>query len=300
MQLALKGPYNPEYISRPENLLEEVRQIVLMMFPDFDFSEVNSVYQDIVKLFNGEFCGYRKCNTKYHDLQHTEDCLLEMTRLIHGAYLNGCLFSERNVKLGLISAIMHDTGYIQTLEDNSGTGAKYTLIHVDRSIEFTNKYFTLKGYPLDDYLFCKNSLKCTGLDVNIKDIHFESLENELMGKILGAADLIGQMADPTYLGKLPFLFKEFQEGGVTDYETEFDLLKKTTDFWEFTQKRLITELGHVDRFLRDHFRVRWGIDRDLDREAITRNIHHLTYILENHPTDYRRYLRPQIIKTDLL
>lgn len=292
MGMAMKRLEKFDHIVRPKNILEEVRQIVLLMFPDFDFSQVRTVHQDIVNLFNGKFPGYRKCNTFYHDLRHTEDCLLEMARLIHGVSLNGCTFSKRSVNLGLIAAILHDTGYIQTVKDTTGTGAKYTLTHVERSIDFTRKYFKLKKYPRHDYNFCENCLKCTGLDVDIKDIQFESPENKFMGNILGTADLIGQMADSTYLQKLPCLFQEFQEGGITDYKTEFDLLAKSQEFWEFTQKRFLTELGNVDRYLRDHFWVRWGIDRDLDREAIENNLTRLNYILKNHPTDYRRYLRP--------
>jgi len=69
-----------------------------------------------------------------------------------------------------------------------------------------------------------------------------------------------------------------------------DLLQKTPDFWKRTQKRLQTELGGVDRFLQEHFRVRWGIDRDLDRLAIEHNISRLKHILKNFPNDYRRYL----------
>ena len=92
-----------------------------------------------------------------------------------------------------------------------------------------------------------------------------------MGKILEVADLIGQMSDWNCLEKLPSLFEEYQEGNVSGYETEFDLDKKTPD-WKFSQKRFKTELGNVDHFLKDHFRVRWGVDRDLDREAIEFNI----------------------------
>ena len=167
-----------------------------------------------------------------------------------------------------------------------------TQLHIlIKRIDFVKKYFELKKYSSDDFYFVKNCLECTGLNVVVKDINFESLENELMGKILGTADLIGQMSDLHYLEKLPFLFDEFQEGGITEYKTELDLLKKTPVFWEFTQKRFASELGNVDHYLRDHFRVRWGIDKDLDREAIEKNIFRLQYILENHPTDYRRHLR---------
>jgi hypothetical protein len=283
---------------RPNDVLEEVKDIVFLMFPQssshkviLDLSKVISAYLDIVKLFRGDYCGYRKCNTKYHDLRHTDDCLLIMARLIHGAYLNGCRFSNRSIILGLISAIVHDTGYIQTVDEKIGTGGRYTITHIDRSVAFAKKYLERKGYPANDFHFIMNCLQCTGLNVVIEDIKFESIENELMGKMLGTADLIGQMADSKYLEKLPFLFEEFQEGGITEYETELDLLQKTPAFWEFTQRRFATELGNVDRYLRDHFRVRWGIDRDLDREAIEKNILRLESILKNHPTDYRKHLR---------
>jgi len=279
-----------EDIVRPKNIIAEVRKIVRLMVADFDFSWVKTVYQDITKLFEGNFVGYRKCNTKYHDLRHTEDCLLEFARILHGAFLHGHNISVKSVQLGLISALMHDTGYIQKMGDGKGTGGKYTLNHVERSIEFAKRYFIMKGYLIDDYIFCKNCLKCTGLNVKIKNIHFLSEENELVGKILGVADLIGQMSDWNYLQKLKYLFEEFQEGGVTNYKTEFDLMKKTAEFWDFTQKRFQTELGNVDRYLQDHFRVRWGINQDLDRLAIEYNINRLKYILENFPADYQRYL----------
>ena len=282
---------------RPPDVLEEVQDIVFLMFPRlnsyrviFDISKVVSAYIDIGKLFRGDFCGYRKCNTKYHDQRHTDDCLLIMARLIHGAFLNGCRFSDRSIILGLISAILHDTGYIQTVDDTEGTGGQYTITHIDRSVAFAKKYLEMKKFPSKDFHFVKNCLYCTGLNVVIKDIKFESPENEIIGKILGTADLIGQMADRNYLEKLPHLFEEFQEGGITDYDTELDLLQKTPAFWEFTQKRFATELGNVDRYLRDHFRVRWGIDRDLDRAAIEKNIARLQCILENHLTEYRKHL----------
>ena len=282
-----------EQISRHKNIIEEVRNIVLLIFPDYDFFKIKAVYRDILNLFNGRFIGYRECNTYYHDLKHTEDCILEMARLIHGACINGIKFSPRSIELGLISACMHDTGYIQTADDISGTGAKYTLTHVERSIDFIEKYFSLEKYSSDDFIFCKNCLLCTEPSLTIGDIQFQCVENELMGKILGAADLIGQMADSTYLEKLPLLFLEFQEGGVTGFETEFNLLQKTPSFWEFTKDRIKTELDNVDQYLRDHFWVRWGIDRDLDREAIEQNIACLHYIVDNYPNDYRRYLHSE-------
>jgi hypothetical protein len=280
-------------IIRPKHIFEEIKAITSLVIPNFDFALLLSIYHDVLKLFNGEFVGYLKCDTDYHNLRHTQECILEMARLIHGASLNGCSFTEEDVNLGLISAVMHDTGYIKAIDEGDGTGGKFTLVHIDRSINFMSKYLNQREFPSKHVQFCKNCLKCTGLTVKINEIKFISYENELMGKILGTADLIGQMSDPFYVKKLPTLFKEFQEAGITLYADELDLLEKTPDFWEFTQNRFADELGSMDRYLRDHFRVRWGIDRDLSREAIEQNITYLQYILQHHRKDYRRFLKRQ-------
>jgi hypothetical protein len=53
----------------------------------------------------------------------------------------------------------------------------------------------------------------------------------------------------------------------------------------------MTELGNMDRHMRDHFRVWWGLDQDINRKAIEENIAYLKFILENHESEYPRYLR---------
>jgi hypothetical protein len=275
----------------PQKVIEEIQKIVFTIYPGFDFDPAKNTFHDVLKLFRGEYPGYRQCTLQFHDLKHTTDCLMAMARLIHGAFVEGVLLPERDVSLGLIAALMHDTGYIQTSDDMSGTGAKYTLTHVSRSIEFCRKYFSEKGFSLYDFEVCRNCLNCTGLDVHTKDILFDSPEHEIIAKMLGTSDLLGQMADRTYLSRLTFLFREFKEGGVPGFGDELDLLRKTPGFWEFTRKRFAAELDSMDHFMRNHFRVRWGIDRDLYLEAIENHIKYLQFLLEHHPTDYRKYLR---------
>jgi hypothetical protein len=133
------------------------------------------------------------------------DCLLVTAKLIHGAFLNGVQFGKEEVNLGLISALMHDTGYIQAVNDVHGTGAKYALCHIDRSIEFTAQYFRDHRFPQEDLQICSNLLRCTGFDIKISEIKFKTREHEILGKVLGTADLIGQMASDHYLEKLPYL-----------------------------------------------------------------------------------------------
>ena len=279
-------------MDNPQRVLDEVNSITSDIFTDFDFKSVTRVFRDIVKLFRGEYPGYRKCNTEYHDLKHTTDTLLAMARLIHGISVKEKKkFSEKMVELGLISALLHDTGYIQTIDDQAGTGAKYTATHIKRSIEFMQNYFKGKGYSKEDLVNCMNILNCTGLNTRIDDLKFDSPEIEILGKMLGAADLLGQMADRTYLEKLLFLFYEFQEGNIAGYESELDLLKKTLTFYDNTKKRLSRELGSVYKYMRPHFKARWDTDRDLYMESIDHHISYLKSTLQGHENDYRDQFR---------
>jgi hypothetical protein len=275
----------------PQSVFDEIRAIVLMMYPEFDFKNVNRVFEDIVRLFHGDYPGYRRCTTEYHDLKHTTDTFLAMARLMHGTLVGGENLARDNVNLGLICALMHDTGYIQTLNDEVGTGAKYLRTDTERSIAFMDKYVADSGLSEEDFKDYAHILICTGLDTKASGIHFESRETELLGKMVGAADLLGQMADRTYLEKLLFLYYEFREAGIMGYDTELDILKKTTDFYAMTRKRFATELDSVNEYARYHFKARWNLDKDLYMEAIEQNISYLKFLLKNHERDYREHLK---------
>lgn len=273
----------------------EVKQIVSIMYPNAKsdlFNEVfNKVFDDVVSLFRGTFTGYRSCNTEYHDLKHTTDTLLASARLIHGASIKRINLSEETVMLALISALMHDAGYIQTVDDLTGTGAKYTLSHVERSVEFMKKYFTRKGYPKEYIETCSCIIRCTGMNTRLEDINFPSDEVAVVGKMMGTADLLGQMADRVYLEKLLFLFYEFQEGMIKKFGSELDLLRKTLKFYEYTELRLSQELGAMTKYLRYHFKERWNIDSNLYEVAVKNNISYLRLILEKYDQDYRCFLK---------
>jgi len=278
-------------MSNPDHVLNEARTIVSMPFPEFDFETLTRVFTDIVSLFRGDYPGYRECTTEYHDLKHTTDTFLAMARLIHGALIVGKHLTEDQVMLGLICALMHDTGFIKTLDDNDGTGAKYIDMDTKRSIVFMENYITENRFSREDFGDFPNILTCTDLGTDIREIPFASPEIELLGKLLGTADLVGQMADRTYLEKLLFLFYEFKEGGVMGYNSELHLLTKTKKFYDMTRKRLARDLSGVNEYVRHHFRVRWNLDRDLYMEALEKNMAYLNFILKHHKKDYRDHLR---------
>ncbi len=277
-------------MNNPVLVLKEGKRIVSEMSPGFDFVPLDRLFQDTLRLFEGTYPGFQSCDTEYHDLKHTTDTFLAMARLIHGGALRGLHFSERNLLLALASALFHDSGYILSQEE-PGPGARYTLIHIDRSIAFLRRYFAENGYSKDDMDICDAILKCTGLNVNIPQIHFLSRENELLGKMLGTADLLGQMADRNYLEKLPFLYREFKEANIEGLGTELDFLDSTPGFHQMTIDRLTHELGGVNLFMRDHFRKRWRVDENLYMNAIENNIRYLKHILKHHRNDFRAHLR---------
>jgi hypothetical protein len=242
----------------------EIKKILLLIDPSFDSLFIENVYNDIIRLFNGNYPGYRASNTKYHDLEHTCAVTLATARLMHGIHVQNQTFSSRVIQLGLIGALFHDTGLIQTVEENDGTGAQYTIGHEDRSIALMERYLSDKGFSAEDFLDCSHIIMCTKLSLPLNEIPFRSEETKTMGKVLGSADLIAQMADRNYLKKLPLLFLEFKEAGMAGFETPLELFENTGEFYHSVARtRLAEELGNVSAAARYHFKNRWGIDRDL-------------------------------------
>ncbi|MGD2271834.1 MAG: hypothetical protein PVI06_15640 [Desulfobacterales bacterium] len=275
----------------PQKVYDEVKNIASLMFADFDFELTNHVFNDIVKLFRGKYFGYQECLTGYHDLKHTTDAMLATVRLIHGAALQGEPITSEGVALGIISSLLHDTGYILTIDDDARGGGKYTRVHIERSIEFMENYFEKNKFAKAVCDNCRDILPCTGFKTEIENIQFKSSEKELVGKIMGTADLLGQMADRTYLEKLPFLYHEFREAGIDIYSGVMDLFEKTVDFYALTMQRFAEELGGVNQFAVHHFKKRWGINRDLYADAIEKNITYLKYILKNREKNLPSLLR---------
>ena len=262
-----------------ECVLREVDLIVLEFFPDYDNGLFHRAFRDVEQLFFGKYPGYQASNTKYHDFEHTCSVLLADARLIYGAMAAGNLFVEEDVVKGLLSALFHDVGLIQTTDDNQGTGAKYTVGHEERSIQFMRE--NLAGdLPCDEIEDIADCIRCTILSMSPAKIAFRTPDMRLMGHFLGSADLLAQIADRYYLEKLLLLFEEFKEARLPGYASALDLLSKTRSFYQdLARKRLDRDFGSVDRYMRDYFRRRWGVDKDFYEQAIRRNLDYLDRIL---------------------
>lgn len=261
-------------------MLAEISETARMVAADFDLNQFRSVYDDVAAIYQGHCPGYKACNTDYHDLNHVLQVTLATARIAHGTHVAGRLLDRSDLLLLLVLAILHDTGYIQPSFAEQGTGAKHTLAHVDRSIDFAKNYLRRIGFDKDKDAVqaCTVIIKATDISVRIGEIPFLREKWELLAKIMATGDIVAQTADRTYLEKLLFLYREFAEGRVPGFDSELDLLKKTIDFYNFALKRMDHDLGGFRKHLKRHFEKRWGIDEDLYQKSIDANIRYLTFL----------------------
>lgn len=281
----------------------EIKDVVSMLAPGYDAGDIEKVFYDILALFRGDFPGYRASNTKYHDLEHTCAVMLAVVRLMHGCSLSGMKLSKKRIFLGVSAALFHDAGLIQTASDQEGSGAKYTIGHEQRSIDFMQQYFSDRNYGSQEIKDCSHLIMCSILSMSPTAIPFRNREIEMLGKIIGTADLLAQMADRYYCEKLLLLCQEFEEAGMPDYSSEFDLLKNTEGFYKnVVKKRLQDGFSNVSRHMIHHFTHRWKVEKDLYAEAIEKNIDYLRGVLKNsedRTSSYRKELRRGRITDEL-
>lgn len=263
-------------------VLEETVHIATLLSLGETERAIASVHDDIVRLFSGRYPGYRGSTTQYHDLEHTCSVVLATGRLLHGCALD---FVVRPTPPDFLRCIMaayfHDTGLIQVAEDTEGTGAKHTVGHEQRSIVFMEGYLTARGYGRDDVRACAEMIECTILDLSPDAIGFSSPNAGLLGRIVGTADLVAQLADRAYPAKLGRLSLEFAEAGLSGLSSEFDLVIKTEEFYsDVARNRLDGGLGGLHTHMRSHFRARWGLDEDLYHSSISANIQYVSDLAE--------------------
>lgn len=212
------------------------------IFPQGSATLVHDIFECVIHCFRGNCPNYQAIDVGYHDLEHTLQGALCLTRLLakrHRAQARPEL-TQRLFELGLLAMLLHDTGYAKRREDTSGTGAKYTLTHVARSTEYAAELLGRKGFAAEDIRAVQNMIRCTGVNIDLPSIPFADEMERLVGYALGTADLLGQMAAPDYVEKLPALFAEFQEaaahcdGHVPDelaVSSVEQLIRGTPNFW---------------------------------------------------------------------
>lgn len=211
-------------VTDPDAVLEALSELLLARYPSIDFQLVQTLVADFARLYRGEYPGFRACDLQYHDLQHVLDVTLAMARLMEGHALSHSRaeqFGPQEALTGIASALFHDSGYIRRIRDTrNSSGAAYTRIHVSRSARFLSEYLPTVGLGHISPA-CERMVHFTGYEINPQEIDSPSEKERDLGRLLGTADLIAQMADVDYLRKChDYLYPEFEAGGMAGGEGE--------------------------------------------------------------------------------
>jgi len=252
----------------PGAVNEEVDRIFLDLYPDASTSQVDRAFSDLADLYSGKRPGYHACDTAYHDIQHVLDVTLATARLIDGyvrARIGGEPLDASMFRLGVVTALFHDCGYIRTLDDTRHkNGGELTLIHVSRGARFLRDYLPTIGMA-EVADIAAALIHFTGYELQVPQIRVPSLAYKLLGSMLGSADIIAQMSDRCYLEKCrDRLYPEFLAAGIARkrlpdgteelvYESGEDLVRKTPGFYETASQRLAGDLGGTYRYASEHF-----------------------------------------------
>jgi hypothetical protein len=246
----------------------EVDRIFLDLYPRASTEKIDRAFLDLATMYRGARPGYHACDTAYHDIQHVLDVTLAMARLIDG-YERARIGSEpmdaSMFRLGVVTALFHDCGYIRTLDDKQHrNGGELTLVHVSRGARFLRDYLPKIGMgEVAD--IAASLIHFTGYEIPVGEIKVPSRAYKLLGSLLGSADIIAQMSDRCYLEKCrDRLYGEFVAGGLARkqlpdgkeevvYASGEDLVRKTPRFYLGASKRLDADLGGTHKYAQDHF-----------------------------------------------
>lgn len=250
----------------PSCVAGEVLAAFKEMFPQGDPALIPTIFDWALSWFNGRSRDYQPIDAHYHDLEHTLQGVLCMARLLRRRHSLGHepRLTQRMFELGMLAMLTHDTGYLKKRGDNQGTGAKYTLIHVDRSIQFAGEVMLGHDFKGEEIQAVQSMIRCTGVNVKLDSIQFQSELERIVGFTLGTADLLGQMAAPDYVDKLPVLYLEFAEAARHSLDGKMkaggffasaeDLLQKTPQFWQtYVRNKINRDFLGLYRCLNDPY-----------------------------------------------
>jgi hypothetical protein len=284
---------NTVQVSNPAAVRDAVHDLFADTFPGAPFDKLWLAFYDFERLFNGNFPGYKGCDTTYHDMQHTLDMTLALARLVVG-YERSVDPADRlgsgRAQMAIITSLFHDSGYIRHEERDTDfhNGAEFTLCHVSRSADFLRRYLPDLGLARD-VAVSSMIVHFTGYELDLDNIELDDPRDVICGHLLGTADLIAQMADRCYLEKCrDRLYNEFVLGGIAvenaspgeyrvRYKSGTDLLMKTPQFYQqVSRERLQRKFNRAYRYIEVLYN---GENPYVD--AIRNNITHLVRVLKS-------------------
>lgn len=279
----------------------EIARLFGMLYPGAAHVMMDRAFDDVAKIYVGQYPGYQACDTAYHNLQHAMEVTLATARLMDGyeRSRNGApAIGVHFFQLGVIVALFHDIGYLRHSTDTTAkNGAEYTLNHVSRGADFLRHYVPEIGLG-DCAEEAAELIHFTDFEKPAAEIPVQDPVLRMLGSLLGSADIIAQMSDRCYLEKCrDRLYPEFVAGGIAIKKTAAgeqvifqsgeDLVNKTPAFFESAVNRLEHDLGGAYNYAATHF---GGFN--LYMHAATRNVQFAkdlgvkgTYLLRRTPPD---------------
>jgi len=276
----------------PDEVWAKATHIVRQIYPEFDFALTHRVFSDVLSLFRGEYPGYCAIKTPYHNLHHTLDVFLCGVRLAHGVHISGTPLTETEISYIMLSTLLHDIGYAQALDEATGTGAQFTLTHVGRGIKFMRQYLPERDIPAGFATPIECMMHSTNPGMPFDAIDFPDERTRLLAQIVGSADIVGQMADRTYLEKLLFLYLEFNEAKFGNYASLHDLLRQTRSFYQTSlEKKLEGSFEGIYKKFTFHFSDYMGMENNYYLESIEKNIAYLSKVIALDETEFLSMLK---------
>jgi hypothetical protein len=186
----------------------------------------------------------------YHDVEHTVLVTMVGQEILRGKYLLEGAVTPPEWTHFILALLCHDVGYLkgicrhdqpnqhryatgvgteQVVIAPSATDASLTPYHVDRSQQFVAE--TFRNYHLIPIETIQRMIELTRFPIPDQADYQDTANYPGLTR---AADLIGQLADPHYLEKLPALFHEFAESGTNKtmgYQTSDDLRSSFPKFF---------------------------------------------------------------------
>ncbi|CAN2039848.1 Metal-dependent phosphohydrolase [Candidatus Magnetomoraceae bacterium gMMP-15] len=227
----------------------------------------------------------------YHNVEHTIMVSLVGQEILKGKHLMQGGVSANDWMHFVIALLCHDIGYVRGIcrADNGpncytgkddemimlakgATDAALTPYHVDRGKTFVQERFG--GHDIIDSERIASYLELTRFPIP-DDSDYQDTED--FSGLLRAADLIGQLADPNYLRKLPALFYEFEETGTNKmlgYKNSGDLRESYAMFyWKVVNPYIGNALNYLSitqegkQWIASLYRHIFAIEH---KEAVTR------------------------------
>ena len=202
----------------------------------------------------------------YHNVEHTVLVTLAGQEILLGKQMLEGNVSYKDWLNAIVSLLCHDIGYVRGIcrQDRPSEGAyatgvgdttvylpfdstdaSLTPFHVDRGKLFIEERFR-DIHPIDREAL-KRNIELTRFPVPTDEEHSDT--NNYPG-LVRAADLIGQLADPRYLQKIPALFYEFEETGANKafgYHSPADLRKNyPAFFWNVVSPYIKSALRYLE------------------------------------------------------